>query len=157
MSQTPRTGRTAEVLLVDDNDDDAELTRMGLLRAKLALNLHRVSDGEECLAFLRKEGKYAGAPTPDLTLLDLNMPRMDGIEVLEAINRDDGLRHLPVVVMTSSDAERDVLSSYKLRCSSYVVKPLDFGAFVRVVQSLADYWFTIVVLPPLLPKEDSRY
>jgi two-component system response regulator len=148
MSQLANAARTAEILLVEDNDDDAELTQRGLRQAKLAINLHRVADGEECLAFLRKEGSYAHAPTPDLVLLDLNMPRMDGLEVLEEINRDERLRHLPVVVMTSSAAESDVLKSYELRCSSYVVKPIDFDAFVRVVRSLADYWFTIVVLPP---------
>jgi CheY-like chemotaxis protein len=140
-------GRPAEILLVEDNDNDVELTRIGLRKAKLAINLHQVANGEECLAFLRKEGKYADVPEPDLILLDLNMPLMDGHEVLEEINRDERLRHLPIVVMTSSDAESDILSSYNLRCSSYVVKPLDFKAFQSVVEKLADYWFTLVVLP----------
>ncbi|WP_020681839.1 response regulator [Marinobacterium rhizophilum] len=140
-------GRPAEILLVEDNDNDVELTRIGFKRTHLSINLHHVPDGVECMAFLHKEGQYAGVPTPDLILLDLNMPRMNGREVLEAISQDDGLRHLPVVVLTTSDAESDVLSSYKLRCSSYIVKPVDFENFARVVQSLTDYWFTLVVLP----------
>jgi len=141
-------GRPANVLLVEDNDNDVELTRLGFQRAKLAVNLDRVANGEECMAYLRKEGKYAEAPAPDLILLDLNMPRMDGQEVLEEINRDDHLKHLPIVVLTTSDADKDVLAAYKLRCSSYIVKPLDFENFSKAIQSLADYWFTVVVLPP---------
>ena len=141
-------GRPAEVLLVEDNDNDVELTRIGFQRAKFAVNLHHVGNGEECMAFLRKEGKYADAPTPDLVLLDLNMPRMDGREVLEEVVRDERLKHLPIVVLTTSDADKDVLASYKLRCSSYIVKPVDFESFSKAVQSLTDYWFTLVVLPP---------
>jgi two-component system response regulator len=140
-------GRPAEILLVEDNDNDVELTRIGFKRTHLSLNLHHVPDGVECMAFLHKEGQYAGVPTPDLILLDLNMPRMNGHEVLQAISQDDGLRHLPVVVLTTSDAEKDVLSSYQLRCSSYIVKPVDFDNFAKAVQSLTDYWFTLVVLP----------
>jgi CheY-like chemotaxis protein len=140
-------GRPAEILLVDDNDNDVELTRLGFLRSKLAVNLHRVSDGEECMAYLRKEGQYAASPTPDLVLLDLNMPRMDGFEVLDAVTKDERIRHLPIVVMTSSKSDRDVLAAYKLRCSSYIVKPVDFDNFAKVVQTLSDYWFTLVVLP----------
>jgi two-component system response regulator len=140
-------GRPAEILLVEDNDNDVELTKIGFKRTRLGVNLHHVPDGVECMAFLRKEGQYAGVPIPDLILLDLNMPRMNGREVLEAISQDESLRHLPVVVLTTSDAEKDVLSSYKLRCSSYIVKPVDFENFARVVQSLTDYWFTLVVLP----------
>lgn len=140
--------RIAQVLLVEDNDNDAELTRLGFQRAKFAVDLHHVKNGEECMKFLRKQGAYAAAPTPDLILLDLNMPRMDGREVLEEIGRDERLQHLPVVILTSSDTDRDVLASYKLRCSSYIVKPLDFESFSSSIQSLADYWFTLVVLPP---------
>jgi two-component system response regulator len=140
-------GRPAEILLVEDNDNDVELTRIGFKRTHLSLNLHHVPDGVECMAFLHKEGQYAGVPTPDLILLDLNMPRMNGHEVLQAISQDDGLRHLPVVVLTTSDAEKDVLSSYQLRCSSYIVKPVDFDNFAKAVQSLTDYWFSLVVLP----------
>jgi two-component system, chemotaxis family, response regulator Rcp1 len=139
--------RPAEILLVEDNDNDVELTRIGFERSKFAVRLHRVANGEECMAFLRKEGKYADVPAPDLILLDLNMPRMNGQEVLEEVGRDERLKHLPIVVLTSSDAEKDVLESYKLRCSSYLLKPVDFEGFVKVVQSLGDYWLTLVVLP----------
>lgn len=140
-------GRPAEVLLVEDNDNDVELTRLGFKHAKFAVNLHHVADGEECMAFLRKEGQYANAPIPDVVLLDLNMPRMDGYEVLEEINHDEGLSSLPVLVMTSSDADTDIIKSYKLHCSSYIVKPVGFDNFAKAIQSITDYWFTLVVLP----------
>lgn len=148
MSSVLARGRAAEILLVEDNDNDVELTKIGFRRAKFAVNLHHVANGEKCMAFLRREGEFGSAPTPDLILLDLNMPRMDGREVLEAVNGDERLRHLPIVVLTTSDAEKDVLMSYRLRCSSYIVKPVDFDNFAKVIQSLADYWFTLVVLPP---------
>jgi CheY-like chemotaxis protein len=141
-------GRPAEVLLVEDNDDDAELTKIAFKQAKFAVNLHHVLNGEECMAFLRKEGKYAAAPTPDLVLLDLNMPGMDGREVLHGVARDERLKHLPIVILTTSNAEEDVMTSYKLGSNSYVVKPVDFENFSKVIQSLTDYWFTLVVLPP---------
>lgn len=147
MSNLPSSGWPAEVLLVEDNDNDVELTKIGFQRAKFAVNLRHVANGEECMAFLRKEGKYADALTPDLLLLDLNMPRMDGREVLEEVGRDDRFKHLPIVVLTSSEAERDVLMAYRLRCSSYIVKPIGFENFAKVIQSLADYWFALVVLP----------
>ncbi len=144
-------GRPAEVLLVEDNENDAELTRLGFQRAKFAVHLHHVANGEECLSFLRKEGKYAHVPTPDLILLDLNMPRMDGLEVMEEVGKDESLKHLPIVVLTSSAAEEDVLKSYKLRCNSYLVKPINFDGFAKLIQSMSDYWFTLVVLPPNVP------
>lgn len=144
-------GRSAEVLLVEDNDNDVELTRIGFQQAKFAANLHHAADGEECMAFLRKEGKYTDVPTPDIILLDLNMPRMDGFEVLEAVGLDDRFKHLPIIILTSSEADRDVLASYKLRCSSYIVKPVDFANFASAVQMLANYWFTLVVLPSPKP------
>jgi CheY-like chemotaxis protein len=140
--------RPAEVLLVEDNDNDVELMKIGFKRAKFAVNLNHVANGEECMAYLRKEGNYATASTPDLVLLDLNMPRMDGREVLEEIGRDERLQHLPIVILTTSDAPEDVLISYKLRCNSYIVKPVDFEQFSKVVQGIAEYWFTLVVLPP---------
>ena len=141
-------GRPAVILLAEDNDNDVELTKLGFRRAKFAVELHHVSNGEECMAFLRKEGRYAGAPTPDIILLDLNMPRMDGIEVMREIGKDDGLKHLVTVVLTSSKADEDVIHSYQLRCSSYLVKPINFEAFAKMIQSLGDYWFTLVTLPP---------
>jgi two-component system response regulator len=147
MNEILACGRPAEILLVEDNDNDVELTRLGFERCKLLINLHRVKNGEECMAFLRKEDAYAGKPTPDLILLDLNMPRMDGREVLAEIAGDEHLRHLPIVVLTTSSADQDILAAYKLRCSSYILKPVDFPQFVRVIQSITDYWFTVVVLP----------
>ncbi len=144
-------GRVAEILLVEDNADDVFLTRKGFERAKLRLNLHHVENGVECMAFLRKEGQFAGAPTPDLVLLDLNLPRMDGREVLAQIVADEVLQRLPVVILMTSSAESDVLELYRLRCSSYITKPVDFTKFQQVIQQLSDYWFTVVVLPPRLP------
>ncbi len=143
----PLSVRPAQILLVEDNENDVELTKIGFQRARFAVNLHHVPNGEECMAFLRREGKYADAPMPDLILLDLNMPRMDGREVLQEITADDTLKHLPVVVLTTSDAEKDVLMSYRLRCNSYIVKPVGFENFSKAIQSLGDYWFTLVVLP----------
>lgn len=148
MSDALVDGRPAEILLVEDSDDDVELTKLGFKRAKFAVRLHHVANGEECMSFLRKEGPYAGVPTPDLILLDLNMPRMDGNEVMAEINRDEALNHLPIVVLTSSKAEEDILRSYKLRCSSYLVKPINFEGFATMIQSLTNYWFTLVTLPP---------
>jgi two-component system response regulator len=145
--RSARPGSKLEVLLVEDNEDDVELTRIGLEQTQRPVRLHHAGNGEECLAFLRKQGRYADAPNVDLVLLDLNMPRMDGREVLEAVNSDDGLRHLPIVVMTSSVAERDVLDSYRLRCNSYVVKPIEFSSFVALMNSITDYWFATSVLP----------
>jgi CheY-like chemotaxis protein len=113
----------------------------------LLLNLHHVMDGDECMAFLRKQGKYANAPTPDLILLDLNMPRMGGREVLAEMVADENLNAIPVVVLTTSSQDEEVLRMYKLRCSSYIVKPVDFEQFLLVVRSIAKYWFTVVVLP----------
>ena len=143
-----RDGRPAEVLLVEDNEDDVLITRKGFEQAKLAVNLHHVENGMECMSFLRKEGKHNDAPTPDLILLDLNMPGMDGREVLAEIVADDELRKLCVVILTTSDAERDLLDMYKLRCSSYITKPVDFAQFQRVIEQISNYWFTVVVLPP---------
>ena len=140
--------RSAVVLLVEDNQSDVLLTREAFKRSKLSVDLRDVQDGEECMAFLRKQGEYADAPTPDIILLDLNMPRMDGREVLAELSADEKLRQLPVVILTTSSEEQSILKMYKLRCSSYIVKPVDFFQFVRVVQSFTDYWFSVVVLPP---------
>lgn len=139
--------RFAEILLVEDNEDDVMLTREGLKRSKVAVNLHHVENGVECMAFLRKEGKHADAPTPDVILLDLNMPLMNGYEVLGEIAADARLSHLPVVILTTSADEQDILKMYKLRCSSYIVKPVDFVQFQRVITEFTNYWFSIVVLP----------
>jgi two-component system, chemotaxis family, response regulator Rcp1 len=139
--------RPAIVLLVEDNDNDVELTKIGFRRSKFAVTLHHARNGEECMAFLRKQGKHVDAPTPDLILLDLNMPRMDGLEVLKEIGKDQLLTHAPVVVLTSSRAHEDLLRSYQLRCASYLVKPISFAGFAKMIQALGDYWFTLVSLP----------
>ena len=156
MSNELITGRPVEVLLAEDNDDDVELTRQGFRRAKLLLNLHRVEDGEKCMAFLRKEGEYENVPTPDLILLDLNMPKMGGREVLAEMIKDDRLKGLPVVVLTTSEQEEEVLKMYEMRCSSYIVKPVDFDQFLKVVRTIAEYWFTVVVLPKVPSTEKAR-
>jgi CheY-like chemotaxis protein len=139
--------RPMEVLLAEDNDNDVELTRQGFKRTKLLLNLRRVRNGEECLAFLRKQGQYIDAPTPDLVLLDLNMPKIDGRQVLAEMVADETLKSLPVVILTTSEEDGEILKLYKLRCSSCIVKPVDFEQFLRVVRSITEYWFTVVVLP----------
>ncbi len=141
-------GRPAVILLAEDNDNDVEITRLGFQRARFAVQLHHVSNGEECMAFLRKEAPYADAPTPDIILLDLNMPRMDGLEVMDEISKDERLKHLVTVVLTSSKADEDVMRSYKLHCNSYLVKPINFEAFAKMIETLGDYWFTLVTLPP---------
>ena len=140
--------RPAEILLVEDSDNDVELTRLGFKRSKFAVNLHLAKNGEECMAFLRKQGQFAQAPTPDLILLDLNLPIMDGREVLTEISGDANLRHLPVVILTTSADEQEILKMYQLRCSSYIVKPVDFEKFLLAIRTITEYWFTVVVLPP---------
>ena len=149
-------GRAAEILLAEDNDNDVELTRQGFKRAKLLVNLHRVRDGEECMAFLRKQGKYADAPTPDLILLDLNMPKMSGEQVLAEMLKEESLKGLPVVILTTSEQAEEVLKMYKMRCSSYIVKPVDFEQFLKVVRAITEYWFTVVVLPTADETEKAK-
>jgi CheY-like chemotaxis protein len=139
--------RPAEILLVEDNQYDVILTKEGFKRAKLLVNLHHVENGRECMRFLRGQEPYTQAPAPDMVLLDLNMPVMDGREVLSEIVDDDQLKHLPIVILTTSAEDRDVLNMYKLRCSSYITKPVNFEQFVDVVRNFSSYWFTVVVLP----------
>ena len=148
MDQNLDQARFAEVLLVEDNQHDVILTQQAFKQARMTIHLHHVKNGIECMAFLRKETPYENVPTPDLILLDLNMPIMDGREVLEAISQDDTLNHLPVVILTTSEDEKDIYKMYRLRCSSYIVKPVDLNQFIHVVRELSEYWFTIVVLPP---------
>ena len=140
--------RPAQILLVEDNYNDAELTRLAFEMSKLPFFIHHVRDGIDCMAFLRKEGKYADVPTPDLILLDLNMPRMNGREVLTEMRADEILRQLRVVVLSTSSNDEEILKTYELGSSSYIVKPVDFERFVTIVRSLAEYWLTVVVLPP---------
>lgn len=141
------TGRPAEFLLVEDNPGDVRLTQEALKECKLSNNLSVVGDGVEALAFLRREGKYADAPKPDVILLDLNLPRKGGREVLAEIKADPVLRRIPVVVITSSEAEQDVLASYDLHVNCYVNKPVDLDQFIKVVRSIGTFWLTIVKLP----------
>lgn len=139
--------RPAEILLVEDNENDVVLTRRGFKTSAFPVNLHHVSDGVECMAFLRRQDPYASAPSPDLILLDLNMPRMDGREVLAEIVADERLRCLPVVILTTSSEEREILNMYRLRCSTYIVKPIDFQEFRRLIRLITEYWFTAAALP----------
>ena len=136
-----------EILLVEDNPADVRLMQEGLRDAKLHNSINVVYDGVDALAFLRKEGKYAGSPRPDLILLDLNLPKKDGREVLEEIKSDGQLKQIPVVVLTCSEAEQDIIKAYESHANCYVTKPADFDQFIRVVRSIEDFWFTIVRLP----------
>ncbi len=135
------------ILLVEDNAGDARLTQEALRAGKIHSRLNVVTDGEAALSFLRREGTHAAAPRPDLILLDLNLPGMSGREVLAVIKTDEDLRRIPVVVLTSSAAEQDILESYDLRANCYVCKPVDLDQFMKVVQSIEDFWLTIVKLP----------
>ena len=137
-----------EILLVEDNPGDARLTREALAHSKVRNNLHHARDGEEAMAFLRREGSYGNAPTPDLVLLDLNLPRRDGREVLEDIKSDAALKHIPVVILTSSQAEEDILRSYRLHANCFITKPVDLEQLTKVVHGIEQFWFTLVRLPP---------
>jgi CheY-like chemotaxis protein len=139
--------RSVEILLVEDNPGDVRLTQEALKDNKVHNNLHIVGDGVEALAFLRKEGQYVGCPRPDLILLDLNLPRKDGRQVLAEIKADEQLRRIPVVVLTTSKAEEDILKAYDLRANCYVTKPVDFEQFIHVVRSIEDFWLAMVKLP----------
>jgi len=137
-----------EILLVEDDPGDVLMTREALADAKMVNNLNVVDNGEEALAFLFREGGYADAPRPGLILLDLNLPRLDGREVLARIKADEHLRRIPVVVLTTSEAEEDILRSYDLHANAYVAKPVDFESFVRVVRRVDDFYISVVRLPP---------
>ncbi|GAA0625646.1 response regulator [Sporichthya brevicatena] len=136
-----------EVLLVEDDPGDVLMTREAFADNKVKNNLNVVTDGVEALAFLRREGKYADAPYPDLILLDLNLPKKDGREVLAEIKADEKLAHIPVVVLTTSGANEDILSSYRLHANAYVTKPVDFEQFIRVVRQIDDFFVGVVKLP----------
>jgi two-component system, chemotaxis family, response regulator Rcp1 len=142
------TCKPIQILLVEDNPGDVRLTQEILKDAKVANKLHVVKDGVEALAFLRRTGKYAGSPAPDLILLDLNLPKKDGREVLFEIKADESLRRIPVVVLTVSKSEEDILRSYNLHANCYISKPVNLEQFVSVVRSIENFWLTIVKLPP---------
>ncbi|MEH2023613.1 response regulator [Nostoc sp.] len=137
-----------EVLLVEDNPGDVQLTRIALEDSKISIHLNVVEDGVEAMAFLRKQEKYAKVAHPDIILLDLNLPRKDGREVLAEIKGDENLKRIPVVVLTTSQAEEDILKAYNLSANCYITKPVDFDQFVKIVQSIENFWFAIVKLPP---------
>ncbi|MCC5615134.1 response regulator [Nostoc sp. CHAB 5836] len=137
-----------QVLLVEDNPGDAQLTRIALEDSRISIHLSVVEDGVEAMAFLRKQEKYVNAAHPDIVLLDLNLPRKDGREVLAEIKGDENLKRIPVVVLTTSQAEEDILKAYNLAANCYITKPVDFDQFVKIVQSIESFWFAIVKLPP---------
>ncbi|MBI5249604.1 MAG: response regulator [Desulfomonile tiedjei] len=136
-----------EILLVEDNPGDVRLTKEALKEGKILNNLSVVPDGIEALAFLRREGRYENAPRPELILLDLNLPKKDGREVLAEIKQDPSLKIIPVVVLTSSAAEQDIIKSYKLHANCYITKPVDFDQFIEVVKSIEHFWLVIVRRP----------
>lgn len=147
MADMPNT-EPIKILMVEDNPGDARLAEEALKDSKINNSLYHVEDGVEAMRFLRRQAEYSDAPQPDLVLLDLNLPRKDGREVLAEIKEDPKLKLVPVVVMTTSEAERDLVKSYDLHANAYVVKPIDLERFIEVVQSIEVFWFTIVKLPP---------
>jgi two-component system, chemotaxis family, response regulator Rcp1 len=145
----PKQGfRLIDILLVEDNPGDADLAREALEGNKMCNTLSVVKDGEQAMEYLRRQGIYAGAPRPDVILLDLNLPRKDGREVLAEIKADEDLKSIPVVILTSSEAEEDVLKSYNMHANCYITKPIDLSQFFKVVRAIEAFWLGIVALPP---------
>lgn len=141
-------GRPVEILLVEDTPGDARLTQENFKESKIRNSLWVVNDGEAAMAFLHKEGEYGDAARPDLIVLDLNLPKKDGREVLAEIKADEDLRRIPVVILTISKAEEDILKTYDLHANCFITKPLDLEQFAKVVRSIEDFWLTVVRLPP---------
>jgi chemotaxis family two-component system response regulator Rcp1 len=139
--------KVIDILLVEDNPGDVRLTREALKEGKVLNNLNVAGDGFEALAYLRHEDQYAKSPHPDIILLDLNLPRMDGRELLAIVKADPNLRRIPVVILTTSKAEEDIIKSYDLHANCYITKPVDLDQFINVVKSVEEFWFTIVKLP----------
>lgn len=137
-----------DILLVEDNPGDARLAVEALKEGNISNRLHVVPDGVEAMAFLRREGKYADAPRPHVVLLDLNLPRKDGRQVLAEVKSDEALKRIPVVVLTTSQAEQDINKSYELHANCYITKPVDLDRFITVIRSIEDFWCTVVKLPP---------
>ena len=148
MTDASRAAPPVEILLVEDNPGDERLTREALKEGKVYNNFHWVKDGVEAMEFLRRQGSYKDAPRPDIVLLDLNLPKKDGREVLQEIKTDEDLKRIPVVVLTTSKAEEDVLRTYNLHANCYVTKPVDLEKFIVVVKSIDVFWLTVVTLPP---------
>lgn len=141
-------GHPIDILLVEDNPGDVRLTIEALKDGKVRNNLFVARDGVQALAFLRREGEYANVPTPDLILLDLNLPKKNGYQVLAEIKADTHLKRIPVIVLTTSEADEDILRTYELHANSYITKPVDLDKFIDVVQAIESFWLTIVKLPP---------
>ena len=137
-----------EILLVEDNPGDVRLTTEALKEGKVANIINVATDGMDAMAFLKRAGNYANAPRPDLILLDLNLPKKNGREVLAEIKMDPDLKSIPVVILTTSQAEKDIIATYKLHANCYITKPVDFDQFINVVKSIENFWFTVVKLPP---------
>ncbi len=148
-SMTKTEGRPIEILLVEDSPSDTELTLEALKDFKVRNHVCVVEDGVEALDFLHRRDKYVNAPRPDLIMLDLNLPRKDGREVLAEIKKDEELRMIPVVVLTTSRAEQDILKAYQLNANCYITKPVDFGQFLEVIKSIETFWLFVVALPPV--------
>jgi len=144
----PSPTRPIEILLVEDNPGDVRLTQEALKEGKVTNELHVVMDGEKAIQFLRREAEYVDAPTPDMILLDLNLPKKDGREVLKEIKTDPNLHKIPVVVLTTSKAEEDICRAYDLNCNCYINKPVELGQFLEAIKSLREFWMTVVTLPP---------
>lgn len=144
---TKDSGKPIEILMVEDNPGDIRLTKEALRANKVRNNMSTALDGEDALAFLRKQGKYKSAPKPDLIILDLNLPRKNGMEVLKELKEDPVLKRIPVVILTTSRAEEDIIKSYDLHANCYVTKPVDLDQFMKVVRSVEDFWLEIVKLP----------
>ena len=140
-------GRPVEILLVEDNPGDVRLTEEALKEGKVLNNIHLANDGVEAVSFLQQEGKYTDAVRPDLILLDLNLPKKDGREVLMEIKKDEALRRIPVVVLTTSRAEEDIIRTYDYHANCYITKPVDFDQFIKVIKSIEDFWLSVVKLP----------
>jgi two-component system, chemotaxis family, response regulator Rcp1 len=142
------TAKPIEILLVEDSPSDAALTIEALQEGKIGNNLNRVEDGVEAIAYLRQQGKFAKSPRPDLIMLDLNLPRKDGREVLRELKSDPSLNLIPIIVLTTSKSDKDVLQSYELKANCYIAKPVDFQQFIDVVKSIKHFWLSVVMLPP---------
>lgn len=140
--------RPVDILLVEDNPGDVRLTKEALKDAKVLNEIYVARDGVEAMQFVHREGSFANAPIPDLILLDLNLPRKDGREVLAEIKKDPKLQHIPVVVLTTSKADEDIIKTYNLHANAYITKPVDLNRFVEIMHALEQFWFTIVKLPP---------
>lgn len=137
-----------EILMVEDNPADIRLTKEAFKDAKMLNNLHVVNNGEDAMAFLHRHGNYVNTPRPDLILLDLNLPKKDGREVLAEIKKDPDLKRIPVVILTTSDDEKDVMKAYNLHVNAYIKKPVDLEQFMRIVEAVEEFWLSVVKLPP---------